>query len=69
MDKSQGEELFEQPRKYIELPINELPDGYKIMIVNDTQIPFQDDVTLQAVHRFWDDFQPNLEIYNGVLRL
>ncbi len=58
-------EQFETPRKFTVLDINDVPDGTKIIIVNDTQIPFQDDKTLQAVHGFWDDFQPDIEIFNG----
>ncbi len=56
---------FERPREFSELNIADAPDGYKIIIVNDTQIPFQDPKTLQAVHKFWDDFGPDLEVYNG----
>ncbi len=56
---------FERPREFSELNIDDVPDGYKIIIVNDTQIPFQDPKTLQAVHKFWDDFGPDLEVYNG----
>ncbi len=56
---------FERPREFTELNIDDVPDGYKMIVVNDTQIPFQDHKTLQAVHEFWDDFQPDLEVYNG----
>ena len=56
---------FERPREFTELKIDDAPDGYKILVVNDTQIPFQDHKTLRAVHKFWDDFQPDLEVYNG----
>lgn len=61
----QDVEKFERPREFSELNIDDVPDGYKIIIVNDTQIPFQDPKTLQAVHKFWDDFNPDLEVYNG----
>ncbi|KKN00879.1 hypothetical protein LCGC14_1133300 [marine sediment metagenome] len=57
--------LFEIPREYKTLKIPKTKDGYKIIIVNDTQIPFQDDKTLRAVEGFWNDFQPDLELYNG----
>ena len=56
---------FETPREFTVLNIDDAPDGYKIIIVNDTQIPFQDPKTLRAVHKFWDDFDPDLEVYNG----
>ncbi len=58
-------ERFERPRKFEVLKIPEAPDGAKIIVVNDTQIPFQDVATLEAVQHFWDDFAPDLEIYNG----
>ena len=58
-------EKFERPRKFSELNIDDVPDDYKMIVVNDTQIPFQDPKTLQAVHKFWDDFGPDLEVYNG----
>ena len=58
-------EKFETPREFTVLNIDDAPDDYKIIVVNDTQIPFQDPKTLRAVHKFWDDFQPNLEVYNG----
>ncbi len=56
---------FERPREFSELIIDDVPDGYKMLVVNDTQIPFQDHKTLRAVHKFWNDFQPDLEVYNG----
>ena len=56
---------FERPREFSELIIADVPDGYKMIVVNDTQVPFQDYKTLRAVHAFWDDFQPDLEVYNG----
>ena len=56
---------FETPREFTVLNIDDAPDGYKMIIVNDTQVPFQDYKTLRAVHAFWDDFQPDLEVYNG----
>ena len=58
-------EKFQTPREFEELKINDAPDGTKMIITNDTQIPFQDNKTLQAVHKFWDDFQPDIEVYNG----
>ncbi len=56
---------FEKPREYTTLKIPKAPNGYKVLIVNDTQIPFQDVRTLEAVEKFWTDFQPDLELYNG----
>ena len=56
---------FEKPREYTTLRIPKAPNGYKVLIVNDTQIPFQDVRTLEAVEKFWTDFQPDLELYNG----
>lgn len=60
-----AEALFDEPQTYRVLPISNLPDGYRVAILNDTQIPFQDVKTLAAVERFLADFKPNLEIYNG----
>jgi hypothetical protein len=57
--------LFVEPRLFEELAIDQAPDGYKIIVVNDVQIPFEDRKTVAAVERFWDDFKPDLEIYNG----
>lgn len=56
---------FEQPRRFIDLRIPKVKDGYKVMIVNDLHIPFQDIKTMFAVEKFWADFQPDLEIYPG----
>jgi len=36
-----------------------------VLIVNDLHRPFHDQPTLRAVEKFWDDFQPDLEIYDG----
>ena len=58
-------EQFDQPREFRELVIDEAPDGYRAIIVNDLQIPFQDRATVEAVSHFWDDFAPDLEVYNG----
>lgn len=58
-------ELFEEPRRFEELHIRSAPDGYKVIIVNDLQRPFHDRKTLAAVENFWNDFRPDLEIYNG----
>lgn len=59
------EEKFEQPRLFRELHIPKAPNGFKIIVVNDIQIPFEDRRTLRAVEHFWDDFKPDLEVYNG----
>lgn len=58
-------ELFEAPLKHRIVPIRNLPDGYRVAILNDLQIPFQDDRTLGTVEAFLGDFGPDLEIYNG----
>ena len=63
--RTQKGPLFEEPREFKVLTIRDIPDGYKVIIINDTQIPFQEKRTLAAIERFWDDFQPDLEIYNG----
>lgn len=59
------DERFEQPREFKELSIRSAPDGYRVLIVNDLQRPFHDQKTLTAVENFWDEFKPQLEIYNG----
>lgn len=61
----QQEELFEQPYEFKLHRISRLPDGTKIIIVNDTQFPFQDKATLECVEKFWDDLKPEIEVYNG----
>ena len=58
-------DLFDDPRQFKTLNIRSAPDGYKVIIINDTQRPFQDKKTLAAVERFWNDFAPDLEVYNG----
>jgi len=57
--------MFEQPLEYTTLVLDDAPDGYRVAILNDTQIPFQDDLTLGAVEKFLGDFMPDLEVYNG----
>lgn len=61
----QAEELFEQPQEFAVLRIPRLKDGTTVIIINDLQIPFQDKRTLECVEKFWDDFNPDIEIYNG----
>ena len=58
-------DLFETPRKFTLEKVTSAPDGARVIIVNDTQIPFQDDATLEAVEKFWDDFAPTYEVYAG----
>lgn len=58
-------ELFDDPRQFKTLNIRSAPDGYKVIIINDTQRPFHDKLTLAAVEHFWGDFKPDLEVYNG----
>lgn len=60
-------DLFEEPRQFKVHQIKNRPDGTKVMIVNDTQMPFHDRAVLQAVEAFWDDFMPDIEIFNGDL--
>ena len=56
---------FTKPREFKTLRITKAPDGFKVLIVNDTQFPFADYKTLLPVGKFWNDFAPDLEIYNG----
>jgi len=57
--------LFDDPREFKTLNIRSAPDGYRVIIINDTQRPFHDKRTLEAVEHFWDDLKPQLEVYNG----
>lgn len=59
------EELFEQPQEFTVLRIPRLSDGTRVLIVSDLQIPFQDKRTLECVEYFWNDYKPDIEIYNG----
>lgn len=59
------EELFEEPQEFRVLRIGRLPDGHRVIIIGDIQMPFHDEATLAAVERFWDDFKPHIEVYNG----
>ena len=45
--------------------IRGVPDGARIAVLNDTQHPFQDNVTLEAVEKFLRDFQPHYLFFNG----
>lgn len=56
---------FESPREFVELKITSVPEGTRVLIVNDLQRPFQDEATLEPVEKFWDDFSPDIEIYDG----
>jgi len=56
---------FANPRRFEEVHITGMDDKSKIMIVGDLHTPFQDKKTLTAIEHFWDEFQPDLEIYNG----
>lgn len=58
-------ELFDTPREFKVERVARAPEGTRIIIVNDLQRPFQDDKTLLPVEKFWDDFQPHYEVYNG----
>ncbi len=58
-------ELFWRPREFKEVGMDRLPDGYRVIIVNDLQRPFHAPRILEAVEKFWDDLAPDLEIYNG----
>ena len=63
--RQDSSDLFEQPLEFKTLSLKRLPDGFSILIVGDTHIPFQDGPTLACVEKFWDNFKPDLEIYNG----
>ena len=58
-------ELFDDPREFRTLHIRSAPNGFRILVVNDLQRPFHDRATLRAVEGFWNDFAPDLEVYNG----
>src|SRR3990170_4011182 len=58
-------ELFDVPCAFRVHSITRAEEGTRIIIVNDLQQPFQDKPTLQAVEKFWDDFEPNIEVYAG----
>ncbi len=58
---------FEEPHEFKEVAQRSAPDGYKVMIVGDLHRPFQDKRTLAAVENFWNEFKPDLEIFNGDL--
>lgn len=58
-------DLFEQPREFKVQRVTRAPDGFKVAVLNDLQIPFHDPRTLEPVHKFLADFQPDLEVYNG----
>jgi len=47
------------------LSIDSRPDGSRLMVVSDFQIPFIDIPLARAVLAFAEDFQPNDLIYNG----
>jgi hypothetical protein len=57
--------LFIQPQDYVSHKITGAKEGDRVVIVNDLQIPFQDDAMLEAVETFCADFKPHFEIYNG----
>lgn len=61
----QQDQLFESPREFSELEILQVPDGYKVLILNDHQIPFHDRDVIGAVHTFARDLDPDLIILNG----
>jgi hypothetical protein len=58
-------ELFDDPREFQLLKVSRVKDGTRIIIINDLQRPFQATKTLAAVEKFWTDFQPDYEVYNG----
>lgn len=47
------------------LSVDKRPDGTRLMIISDTQLPFVDEPLLRAVLQFTADYQPNDIIYNG----
>lgn len=56
---------FEEPQEFKELHKRTAPDGYKVIIVGDLHRPFHDKKTVTAVENFWNEWKPDLEIYNG----
>jgi len=67
--REQGGEFLEQLSdeliEYKVQRIARLPDGYKVIVFGDLHIPFHDGPTLQCMEKFWDDFKPDMEVYNG----
>ncbi|KKK68986.1 hypothetical protein LCGC14_2938540, partial [marine sediment metagenome] len=58
-------ELFENPQEFRTHHVTREKDGTRILIVNDLHRPFHDRATLQAIEKFWDDYKPHYEVYNG----
>jgi metallophosphoesterase superfamily enzyme len=48
--------------KRVQVPVR---SGDRWIVLNDTQFPFHDVPTLQAVTRFLDDFEPHVIVLNG----
>jgi len=64
-NKLERETMFEAPRTFQEVTVAKADEGTRIIIVNDLQRPFHDQVTLTAIEAFWDDFKPHVEVFNG----
>ena len=58
-------ELFEDPQEFRTHHVTREKDGTRILIINDLHRPFHDRATLQAIEKFWDDYKPHYEVYNG----
>lgn len=61
------ESTFVSPLNYSKLEISrkDVKDGTRVIIVNDLQMPFHDAPVVEAVERFWNDWKPDIEVYNG----
>ena len=57
--------LFRNYQARDSITIDKRPDGTRLVILSDAQIPFIDEPLLAAVLRFVDDFKPNDLIING----
>ena len=66
---SKRDEQMERLYRYYEarpsIEINDRPDGTRLLVMSDTQIPFVDQPFLDAVMRFSRDWKPHDIIYAG----
>lgn len=58
-------ELFEQYNAREVISVSGLPDGTKILVTSDYQIPFVDWKSLKALNTFMSDWQPDIRVYDG----
>jgi hypothetical protein len=61
----QMEKLFRYYEEQHSIVIDERPEGSRLVILSDLQLPFVDEPLLRAVNRFIKDFKPHDIIYNG----